>query len=355
MKKIGILTLPLSSNYGGILQCFALVYTINSIGYQAEYINRRWNSKNSSLFYKFKRLLFRKLILYKFAKFIDRYIPKTSILSSQEQMLKLNDKGYAAFIVGSDQVWRLRYVLGAGYNFFLDFVTKKTIKKIAYAASFGIKGWDDPNPTVNIPVVKRLLSNFNRISVRENSAIDLCKSYFNVESQLVLDPTLLLSANDYIRIFKLKKRTKRYIATYILDESEQSNRIIKEYATKYKLSVISASSANKMINKLPCILQPVFKRNIVSWLNIIKNAEYVITDSFHGTVFSLIFHKKIICIENSHRGNTRIQSLINVVLGILPHSINNIYYLDEVDYLMVDNNIDQLRKESIRFIKSSLQ
>ena len=160
--KIGILTLPIKSNYGCILQAFALQKVLKDAGHEAWIIRRRWNSEGSSFFHLLAKHFYHKVIIRKFNQFIKTNLrPQTPIVDTRDKALELNRQGFDAFIVGSDQVWRMRNTYGVGFNYYLDFVTNPHIKKISYAASFGVDYWDDPHSNSSIPTVKKLLKDFD--------------------------------------------------------------------------------------------------------------------------------------------------------------------------------------------------
>lgn len=311
--KIGILTLPLKSNYGGILQTYALLTFLRKQGYDAWYIRRRWNSEKQSKLHQLLKYFYHIFIIYKFNKFIKYYLqPQTEIIDTRDKVKNLLSKNFDAFIVGSDQIWRMRYVYGADYNYFLDFTKNIHIRRIAYAASFGVDYWDDNNPEVSIPIVKGLLQKFNAISVREDSGIKLCANLFGVKAEHVLDPTLLLNKEDYISNLKLKVNPQNYIAVYVLDMTDTKKQLINAYSQKLRLPIkyINQTKLSSLSKKN--FWKELCQPSIKSWLENIANASFVITDSFHGTAFSINFERQFISIANEKRGLDRFISLLRM-------------------------------------------
>lgn len=356
-KKIGVLTLPLRTNYGCLLQAFALMTFLKSCGYNAYLINRRWDNDEQSFFHKIQKLFYHKIIVRRFDDFARKYIvPQTPAIETQAQMQNFAHSGFGAFIVGSDQVWRMRYTRGVGYNFFLDFVTDKSIKKVSYAASFGVDYWDDTAPEESIPIVRNLLSQFDAISVREVSGCDICRNIFNVDALHVLDPTMLINAEDYENAFNFQQKVGNYLAVYILDMTEKKKRLVKAVSNKLQLPVRYINESKSSFAKLfPSACKDFFKPGVEEWLKEIANSSYVLTDSFHGTIFSIIFKRQFLVIGNKHRGMSRFQSILEAL------SLTERMYQDDlsiilksIDYENVFINLEHLRKGSISFIKGAI-
>ncbi len=350
--KIGILTLPLKTNYGCLLQAYALQKVLIKRGHDAWIIRRRWNSETQGALHKCTKVIYHKLIIRKFNHFVKTYLlPQTKIVDTKYKVSELEKLSFDAYVVGSDQVWRMRYTRGVGYNFFLDFVNNDNIKKFAYAASFGVDYWDDIDPNESIPVVKKLLNQFDAIFVREKSGCKLCKDVFGINAELVLDPTLLLSADDYIRSFQLKRIDKKYLAVYILDMNAEKKRIVNEISSMLNLPVRYLNYASN--NSSFPILDDIIKPSVEKWVQSIYNSQYVLTDSFHGTLFSIIFKRQFVTISNKKRGETRIHSILDI-LGLENRILNNdmkiIYY--NINYDEVYLKLEEMRNLSFKCIDS---
>jgi exopolysaccharide biosynthesis predicted pyruvyltransferase EpsI len=186
-------------------------------------------------------------------------------------------------------------------------------------------------------------SSFNAISVREQSGIHLCKEHLGVEAVQVLDPTLLLDAEDYRKIYGAQKETKPYIATYVLDRNKDIQKIVKSIAKATGLEVrqLGKLSANGFAP-------------IEDWLSGIDGAKYVITDSFHGSVFSILFHTPFITLGNIDRGMSRFQSLLkafdlNDRLIVDSNFAQRIIDLS-IDWKSVDDKLKIEREKGLRFL-----
>ena len=310
--KICIVTLPLKNNYGGILQNYALQEVLREMGhevYTIDYIPKP----------KFYRILLSHLrtILYLFVPskrrafvnysdkikpqyngFISKNIKRTYRINHYTNRVLIDYKP-DAIIVGSDQVWRLLYNKEVLADMFLDFATNYNCSKIAYAASFGINQWDyDDEQTEKI---KCLIKNIPHISVRELSGVKICKEILGVEAREVLDPTMLLSSEKYSKLCeRIPNLPKKYIGAYILDENEETlnelNRICLDNSN-YPLEIHHAGEYSKL--------------TVGQWLYLIKNAEILVTDSFHGYVFSQMFNTKVHLIINTKRGSERFYDIQN--------------------------------------------
>lgn len=363
MKKIGILTLPIKTNYGGILQAYSLLVFLRKNGYDAWFIKRRWNSEKQNIFHKIAKSFYHALVIRKFNKFIIQYIqPQTEVIDTKEKVRSLLNRNFDAFVVGSDQVWRMRNVRGADYNYFLDFTEGHDVKRIAYAASFGVDYWDDTKPEESIPVVKSLLKKFDGVSVRENTGVEICNSLFGIKALQVLDPTLLLNKEDYILNLGLDVIPQQYIAVYILDMNENKRKMIKYASEKLSLPVKYLNKKeNVFVSFLPPFMYEMAKPGVKQWVKGIAESAFVITDSFHGTAFSIIFEKQFIAIGNIERGLTRFESLLDLfklsdrlVLNSSDLSSEEILF-DDIDYNFICKMKKVKQNEALSFIKNQLQ
>lgn len=356
--KVAIITQPLLLNYGGILQNYALQQILKILGHtpitidhSLKYSRIRWllgRIKSLLLFHypnsKIKYPKYGRLGNNNFKKFIRTNITATHPIGHQIPSAIISKYNIDACIVGSDQIWRPCYNQQNLYNMFLDFIPKSSIiKRISYAASFGTDNWE-----YNInqqQICKDLISKFDAISVREQSAINICQHYFDVSAIQVLDPTLLLPSNNYLNLCKnIKKKQDKYIFYYILDYSKEKNNIVQSFALKHGLNIISRS-AHESVSE---------QDSIEEWLSLFRDAQYVITDSFHGTVFSIIFQKDFYTIPNQSRGQSRIESLLTQ-LNLQSRIIHNEeFYLNSIDWEDVDAKLSNLQAKSISFLISAL-
>ena len=336
--KIGILTLPLHTNYGGILQNYALQQVLKRDGHSVETIDYSgYNVSNIRLFlYNIKEdikdILFPQRLMLPYNPnerelkvirrntncFIEKYISKTKPLYAPavfDDIVKNNT--YSAYVVGSDQCWRPKYNVPFLQEMFLHFANKQSgVKRIAYAASFGTSEWEFPEDITKMCAM--LVRKFDLVTVREKSGIELCKEHFGIEAKHVLDPTLLLDKEDYIKLVENESepRSEGTLFYYILDPSEGKKALIEEVASKMKLDPFTKMPKYQAENRIKYDVKRRIKDcifpSVTAWLRAFMDAEMVIIDSFHGAVFSIIFNKPFWVIGNSKRGNARFDSLLGL-------------------------------------------
>lgn len=324
--KIAILTQPLHNNYGGNLQNFALQKVLKDMGHEPVTIDRHHTVKLRT---KLKLGYFKNLLLHflkgtpkplwksyfsskkeqaylrqDIADFIGTHIAKTPRLHSDKAVQAIfKENNFKAVIVGSDQCWRPMYSPNI-YTYYLDFLKdNKEIKKLAYAASFGTDQWEYTEEQT--ARCKKLIQQFDLVTVRENAAVNLVAEKLNKDAEFVLDPTLLLSKEDYIELFVGKNLPdNKGIYTYILDDSDWKTQVVETAKETLGLPQFSNQHSEHALNskKIP---------SIESWIKGFADADFVITDSFHGTVFSIIFNKPFISLVNFNRGASRFESILN--------------------------------------------
>ena len=359
MKKVALLNLPFDNNYGGNLQRYALMKVVSNMGYDIYHIYL--SQKEQLPWYKvafsyskryIQRHLFHKEIIVfqerelnrKNAKknelaldFYEKYIKHTSPCYSISDVSKVCKDQFQIFVVGSDQVWRkaMAGLLGIE-NYYLKFVRNKNIIRIAYSVSFGTEHCDYVD--YDIKRLSSLYSKFNAVSVREIDALKTIEQlkWNNPKPILTLDPTFLLPSQEYVKLIienNCKKTTKGKLFCYILDINDDIISLIRTKEKEYRVtSVIQQLDESETIS-------------IPQWIANIYYADYIVTDSYHGCVFSIIFNKPFLFVGNERRGNSRIKSL---------YSILGINETDDIDYEVVNKKIESLRVDSILFLKKSL-
>jgi len=370
--KIGILTHPLKSNYGGILQNYSLQTVLKRMGHDVKTINigKKFDTSGwiiSLLKYPVKKIINPKIKppLTKrqtaiIEQNIDMFIKKH--ISTTESLKKINrniiDKySFEVLIVGSDQVWRPNYVSNI-QNMFLKFLGNSGIKRIAFAASFGVDYWTFSKKQ-EIQCAKEA-KKFKAISVREKSGIYLCEMYLNVKAEHIMDPTILLTKNEYESLIDkqiINKQVKKQLTVYILDLTKEKQDIIQKVTAALNLSIIHINNhavKDPTKNYKERIVPP-----IESWIAGFSNADYVITDSFHGTIFSIIFNKPFITLSNKTRGLTRITSLLNcfnLEKQMITNEIDilNIDNLFNIDFTSVNKILEIEKTKAIQFLKNNL-
>lgn len=356
MKKLGILTFhyPENKNYGAILQSYAVLKLYEKIGLEAYLLDYRPYSK--TLKNILKDIFLNSFEAKSFKEYVKKYLKIYKI--DFENKKELNNT-FNIFSVGSDQVWRERNLKEKILTYFFDFVDDNK-KKIAYAASFGVDYWEGDEKLTE--EVKPLIKRFDYISVREESGIGICKNTFGVDNVVcVLDPTLMIDREDYQIILDdwqdKSHLKKKYIAYMLLDDTEQLRNGSKKIANYLgaEINYIKGKSFN-ILGKTITLYNKVSQ-----WLTYLKDAELVITDSFHCTVFSIIFHKKFVVVANPTRGIARLETLLEKV-GLENRFFTNIdnvlesEILDkDIDYREVDKKLEVHRKYSMNFLKRALE
>lgn len=354
--KIGILTQPLHANYGGILQNYALQTVLKRMGHEVwtmDYLKYTWlnwfNNAWRILAHKMlghdvkfsKTPSARKVIERPLRRFVNEKINLTTPRTKHVERQIVEKFGFEGIIVGSDQVWRTLYNEHIE-DMFLYFLNGMKIKRIAYAASFGTDEWEFTTEQTNICAT--LAQKFDAISVREASGVSLCRNHLNVEATNVLDPTLLLTAEDYTRLCIDIPRKKPFLFAYILDQSEEKIKMITDFASTKGLPYLIQSAG-------PAIEQD---DSIELWLSQFRDAAYVITDSFHGTAFSINFGKDFYVFSNTGRGNSRFESLLGQ-LG-LSHRIvsKNCENCSTINWTIVNLKLEELRRTSLEWLSRAL-
>ncbi len=312
--KIGIFTQPLKSNYGGILQNYAMQVVLKRLGHEpwtVDYLRFTWwdwfvvvtkvtilKCLGRKCKYPLTPTKVRRLE-NPLRRFALKYIQLTQPRVKYPSKSILQSYGFNALLVGSDQTWRPMYN-GKIYDMYLQLAEGMDAKRVAYAASFGTDQWEyTPEQEAECA---RLANQFDAISVREASGVELCKEHLDVEATHVLDPTLLLTANDYNELCKDIEPREPFVFAYILDMTEQKVTEIKSFA-KAKGLPYFIKSADADISDAD---------SIELWLSYFRDAANVITDSFHGTAFSINYNKDFFVFLNEQRGNSRFDSLLNL-------------------------------------------
>lgn len=375
--RIGILTLPLHTNYGGILQAYALQTVLERMGHEVVVFDTP-NKNFLPPLWKLP-LSFSKRIVLKFLGktnrvFIERYNNKVCSVMTQHiqpfvdtyihrkvihSFKDLKQEDYDAIIVGSDQVWRIIYFPGLWLgqqieNAYLDFAKNWNIKRIAYAASFGTENWEYEEEQTK--KCKNLLHKFDAVSTREVDGVKFCKAKFEVDAHHVLDPTMLLSMDDYMALFQKANTPKSEgtLLNYVLDETEEIDCLINKVATDKHLVPFAVNNPFEYDDSKP--LQQRIKPSVETWLRGFYDADFVITDSFHACVFSIIFKKQFVVVGNKERGMSRFESLLKS-FGLEDRLVDahcDVSTLQQIDYDNVYNIYDKLKKSSMKYLSGSL-
>lgn len=334
--KIGILTQPLRTNYGGLIQAWALQKVLTEAGHQCIIVNREFTRlKDLNLPHRIAASLKTELYIL-----LGRERRRIKLSDSQTAQIRKNTEpfirgryrgispliytkkalskytaaeSFDAYVVGSDQVWR-PWMSPAIGNYFLDFLPKNsTARRIAYAASFGVDNWEFSDKQT--ATCRELARKFDFITVRESSGVKLVEDYLKCKATHVLDPTMLLDKEDYLRLVETPTvplhQSDGKLFCYVLDQKPELQEVIGRAAQETGLKAYFCNASRKALTPDDvehldeCVFPPVEQ-----WLKSFADAEMVLTDSFHGTVFSIIFNKPFWVVTNKERGESRFISLL---------------------------------------------
>lgn len=373
--KIGILTLRLHNNYGGILQAYALQKVLQQMGHDATLIDKSrfiklpFFKKYPSYFKRLiKNVLFDSNLVVRWDKkynddmnvisintypFILKHIKR---IEANNNYSNIKQDDFDAFVVGSDQVWRPKYfgqaIIPCAY---LSFAKEWNVKRISYAASFGTEDWEYTEEQTT--ECKELIKLFDAVSVRESSAVELCKKHFDTSAMHVLDPTMLLDASDYIKLFEDENTAQSpgSLMCYILDENKEKQEVVSCIEQTLHLKSFSVNSKYEVAD---APLEERIQPPVEAWLRGFNDAEFVITDSFHACVFSILFEKPFIVYGNKNRGMARFHSLLSI-FGLENRLITNnedaLRIINEpINWGAVNAKKKEWQEKSYNFLKNNL-
>jgi polysaccharide pyruvyl transferase WcaK-like protein len=345
--KISLLTFSKESNFGANLQCYALCKTLQSIGHDVDIIDIQLHKKAAN----WHDALLQLPMKWYFSQFRRKYLNLFTRKCKTVADLQSAEHKSDLYIVGSDQVWNpdiTRHLDPLVY--FFSFLPDG-VRRISYAASFGTESWQFSDLTEE---VKMLLHKFNAVSVREQTGVSICKDTFGIDARLVVDPTLLLTSYDGIcGKYNPQRETNELVYfTFIRNQAEQ--RIIAEFAKANNMQAMALRS-NRPISG--------FKRRVYitvsEWLNSIRYAQLVVTNSFHCMVFCIIYHKKFVAVSAKAGRATRQEGLLEQ-LGLCDHFCKGTSDLcrtmehvinKDLDYAVIDQKIKVMREESLDFLR----
>lgn len=362
-KKISIITLSNVVNYGSVLQAYALQEKIKDYNFDVEIINyypkrlsifgmlKRIKDKNKKLKNPILLFIARIIILPSyvkrfsvFNKFRKKYFKSTKYKYRCDEDFIRSPIISDAFCTGSDQVWNSGWNEGISKPFYLTFSTKY---KFSYAASFGKSEITDDE----IRCIKPYLSNYKHISVREQSGLKILEK-MGIVGTNVVDPTLLLTGNDWSKLASNKYKGKKYILMYNLNRNKRLSEYAKIISKKTGLKLIYISYNYHEFFKyghMACNIK------VEDFLSLIKYAKFVLTDSFHATAFSLNFNKNFYIIYPG-KYSTRLQSILEItgLTNRVIESLNNINVNENINYNYVNEILDKERDKSNNFLKQCL-
>lgn len=358
--KIGTLTFHTAHNYGAMLQAYALVHYIKSLGheaeiidYQAEFNIKRFAPKKLSSFLNIREIynvLFRnayqKPCPEAFKDFYENYLPK-SVKSYTKEELEIASTLYDKIVSGSDQVWNLACTDGDD-AYFLPFAPSE--KKYSYAASIGI----NKVPEHLKERLSTYIMSFNDISVREHEAVEIVKELTGRDATQVVDPTLLLTKDQWAKIADYSRcPNAKYLLVYVMSEDLELFRFAKRYAKVHNLRIVYISQ--RLFKRISAL----YLRNVTpnQWLGLFLNADTIVTNSFHGSAFGINFGKNLFVkfIPRSI-ANSRLQSLVTDY-GLEGHLLKDDQTFvgkDDVDLNKILHALNNYRKLSYEYISNVL-
>ena len=368
-KKVELVTLHRVKNYGSVLQAYATQEIVKSLGYDIEIINyypERYTKvgmlkrvKNQNKYLKKSMILRTIARLFILPSYIVRFKTFDNFV---KKYLNVTDKVYKTiddvndnipygdiYMTGSDQVWN--YGWNGMYDrvLFLDFKNINEKLKIAYAASFGKSKLDD----FEIDTTRDLLKKYDFISLREQSGVNICNDLGIKNTINVLDPTLLLNSDDWNKISSNKFDNEKYILVYNLNRNNKIDNYAKNLSQKTGLKIKYLSyQLHDFYKEGKMYCNP----KVEDFLGLIKNATYIISDSFHATAFSLNFNKQFVIIYPG-KYSTRLQNILKL-LGLEDRVAKDENDLDivkhDIDYKNVNKLLNEERKKSIEWLKEKL-
>jgi len=366
--KVGLVTLNAQTyNYGGLLQEYALFRVLQKLGHQAEIINYDISSELNTFSYKrsIRYLSIEKVIRKIRKKFVNRKgvddttLNKASMLLFDkfrsdnlliskrytfEELSEVNDD-YDGFVCGSDQIWNPAYNIP---SFFLSFVKEKT--KVVYAASIGVSSLS----SVEKQAYKSLLKDLRHVSVREKRAKDIIAPLTSEQVEVVLDPTMILGREEWHGFVKKDNMNSPYVFCYFLEMNSEKLEAAKSFASRNGMQIVFTPFENSAVKE-----SDDAGAGPVEFLNLIYNASFILTDSFHASVFSIIFDKPFRVFGRNIRTtnmNERLYTLLDLIgrkdLFIHPDELGSVN-AEAIKYDFVA--IDSLRIKSIQWLNDALK
>lgn len=322
--RIAVFTHSLDVNFGGILQAYALQQVLQEKGHDVTLIDcpshwhlPAWKAPLAYSWRFFRKYVLRKsvyirnerrlnsefdAVMQRITPFIEHNIRRRIVRRFSE----IKEGEYDALVVGSDQVWRPPFVERIA-DYYLNFASVwKDVHRIAYAASFGTEKWEyTPEETA---VCSDLIRLFDAVSVREDSGIELCRNHLGAKVQQMPDPVMLLNADDYRQIVSetQPEAPSGNLLCCFLDATEEKTALASRIAREQGLTPFAAVAPVDG-NKYP--LEARIQPSVEWWLNAFNSARFILTDSYHASVFAILFDKPFVCIINKERGAARFSSI----------------------------------------------
>ena len=346
-KSVSLLTRHYSLSPGAVMQTYALCKMLESLGVDVNIINLK-NPEEKNRRRSLRFWLSSGIVKLRFDAFRKKYFPKMTkeMFVINPNLLPKTD----AYISGSDQIWNPNIVGNNLPAYMLSFVPD-SFQKFSYASSFGVNSWDFDNKISE--QVKSYLSKYNKLSVREDTGVTICKDKFNIDAVQVLDPTLLLA--DYSELLPRKIEIKNQLVIFKLVQDEEFYKVQAYLKSKTGLRTVLLYTNRPRFE----FDQSVMFCSPQLWLSKLASARLVLTDSFHGLAFSIIFRKNFIVLGGPEGKTTRLKSLLSI-LNLEDRFINTLeelknkpsLYSDQIDYDIVYEKLKKERDYSLEYLKS---
>lgn len=378
MKKAAVVVCPNIRNFGSVLQSLATQKAVTRLGFDNEYIKYQKTKRTAykyliqllipSIMAERLSVLKRKIFQKKnsefisrrnkaFDDFVDKYMTASPKITGYAALCHAA-KNYSIAVLGSDQVWN---PINSGSDFYTLNWLEKDTPRVAYAPSFGVS---------RVPLLlegsyKKFLNKFDHISVREIQGQKIVRQLTGRKVPVVCDPTLLFKAEDWDEILPEEPVTNgKYIFCYFLGNRKEPRKCVLKLAKKTGLPIVMMPFFGEICeydNKLGARF--VDNPDPSHFVSAIKNAEYVCTDSYHGTVFSIIYQKKVLIFrrhsaDSSKNTFSRLESLLSIA-GMKDRIVNDVwedrFISDVIDYDEVNKNIEKMRKYSWNYLSNALK
>lgn len=320
--------------YGGAITAYALQELIKDLKYEPSLINNM----------KYREIVIQKKSFNK--NFEEKYLNVTPRIT-QEYNLEELDKNADIFITGSDQVFRTKFITRLISQYLLTF-TSPDKKRIAFSASFGVgkEQFLKETSDKDMAIMKEALQAFDYVSVREKSGVDICKNVFGIDAEWIIDPVFILDKQRYENLAnKSKKDYKDRIVSYVLRPNNKYKKLYNYLAKTYSTKVEPIAYSNVSLE---------------DWLKAIRNCKLLVTDSFHGVCFAIIFNKPFICVAQDVNGKARLDSIFEM-LGIENQSISSVdevlikNCIFKIDYNVVNHNIAKEREKGLNALRKAIE
>lgn len=355
--KIALITIWHCCNYGAEMQTYATVKALTQLGHQVELIDFRLTDQNHKPF-KVRMADLASLVTpsyYKFSSFWEEYLPVKKLRYRSLDELRSNPPKADLYMVGSDQVWNESITKDKAAAFFLDF-GPENVKRASFSSSFGVNVWNGQPQLTNI--AQKRFAGYCGISCREKTGLKILKDTFGItQAYNTLDPTLLF--NDYSEILGSVVENDTLVYYPLRNGNTSLETVSNQLAEKLKLTLENANPY-KMI---PGTSSLVWNRNsIKQWMQTIAGARLVVTPSFHGVAFSILFHRQFVVLNLAKHGRqSRLLDLLDE-LGVgdryyesIDALLNSDFINYPIDYNLVDSKLQSLRDRSWSYIKNILR